>query len=338
MAAGGARLVLGEIDFAAGSGGQTSFRTNILADGPVGVGRVEGLALPLEGRFGPDGLAIGEGCVAASFRALRIEGLQLGPTRLPLCPVGPAIVWQARGGPLRAGAEIREPRLAGRLGQSPIQLAASRMRFDLDGFSSSGLAVRLGAAGAVNRLDVADLGGRFVSWGVAGSYSGLTGKLANIDLLVGEGAGRWQVRGGNLLMEGGLRVTDERVPVRFHPLLSDDFRLTLIDNHIHATGWLKHPQSGTRVSQATVEHDLRTRVVRWISQQDAALHVVGIQDADPRALHDQRAWRAVKTNQPRQIGARLRYDCGRPARKTRLNTSPASSVRGIRAVCGASTA
>ena len=31
-----------------------------------------------------DGLAIGEDCVAASFRALRIEGLQLGPTRLPL--------------------------------------------------------------------------------------------------------------------------------------------------------------------------------------------------------------------------------------------------------------
>jgi hypothetical protein len=252
MAAGGARLVLGEIDFAAGSGGRTSFRTNILTDGPVGVGRVEGLALPIEGWFGADGLAIGEGCVAASFRALRVEGLQLGPTRLPLCPVGPAIVWQARGGPLRAGAELREPRLAGRLGQSPIQLAASRMRFDLDGFSSSGLAVRLGAAGAVNRLDVADLGGRFVSGGLAGSYSGLSGKLANIDLLVGEGAGRWQMRGGNLSMEGGLRVIDERDPVRFHPLVSDDFRLTLIDNHIHATGWLKH----RRVARGSVRRPL----------------------------------------------------------------------------------
>ena len=258
MAAGGARLVLGDIDFTAASGGRTRFRTNILADGPAGAGRVEGLALPLEGRFGPDGLAIGESCVAASFRALRIEGLQLGPTRLPLCPVGPAIVWQARGGPLRAGAELRQPRLAGRLGQSPIQLASTRLRFDLEGFSASGLAVRLGPAGAVSRLDVADLSARFVGRGVAGSYSGLSGKLANLDLLVGEGAGRWQVLGGNVLMEGGIRVTDERDPVRFHPLVSDDFRLTLIDNRIHATGWLKHPQSGTRINQATIDHDLRT--------------------------------------------------------------------------------
>ena len=205
-----------------------------------------------------DGLALGEGCVNASFRALQVEGLRLGPSRLPLCPIGPALVWQARGGALRAGAELRGARFAGRLGGSPIQLAANRLRVDQDGFTSANVAIRLGASSGVNRLDLATLSGRFVSRGVSGAYSGLSGRLANVPLLISEGAGRWQVVRGNLLVEGGLRVADAVDPPRFNPLASDDFRLTLVNNRIHATGSLEHPPTGTRVALATIDHNLRT--------------------------------------------------------------------------------
>jgi len=256
--AGGARLELAEIRFAAGADGRTRFRTAVRLDGPFSGGRVTGLTLPLQGRFGRGGLAIGEGCVTAAFRELQFQSLRLAGSRLPLCPVGPALVWQAPGGGIRFGADLRSPRFAGRLGSSPIQLASTRLRVDTAGFQATALAVRLGASAGVNQLDVARLDGRFVARGVAGDFSGLSGNLANVPLLVSEGAGRWQLLGGNLAMDGRVQVADAVEPARFYPLVSDDFRLTLAGNRLHAGGWLKHPASNTRVTQATIDHNLAT--------------------------------------------------------------------------------
>jgi len=256
--AGGARLALGEIRFAAEPGGRTRFATSLRADGPLGGGRVSGLALPVRGWFGGGGFAIGEGCVAASFQALAIEGLRIGPSRLPLCATGPALAWQRPGGTFQAGAELRAPRFAGRLGQSPIRLAADRLRVDVDGFTASSAAVRLGAEPWVNRLDVASLSARFVPRGVSGAFAGLSGQIAGVPLLMSEGEGSWQVARGDVLLDGRLRIADERDPPRFHPLVSDDLRVTLVDNRIRATGWLSHPATGTRVAAARVDHQLRT--------------------------------------------------------------------------------
>ncbi|MGZ8282457.1 MAG: intermembrane phospholipid transport protein YdbH family protein [Allosphingosinicella sp.] len=258
MRAGDARLALDAISFIARPGGVTTFRTALLADGPLGGGRVAGLTLPLSGRFGPDGLALGEGCAPVAFRSLEIDQLRFGPSRLPLCPTGRALVWQARGGPVQAGAELRGPRLAGRLGQSPLLIASDRVRVGLDGFVANSLAMRLGPAAAFNRLDIATLSGRFVPQGVTGAFAGLSGKLASVPLRVDQGDGRWQYLGGDLLMQGGLRLTDAVDPIRFRPMTSDDFRLTLADNRIHANGWFEHPDSGTRITRATVDHDLAT--------------------------------------------------------------------------------
>jgi len=251
MMAGGARLALGEIVFTTGPDGRTAFRTTALLDGPFRGGRVRGLALPVSGRFGAGGFALGERCVAAAFRALQVQSLAIGPSRLSVCPVGRAMV--ANG---RIGAELRAPRLAGRLGSTPIALAADRVRVDAGGFTVARLGVRLGPAGRVNRLDVAGLTGRFGRGGAAGQFDGLSGDLANVPLLVSEGAGGWRLRGGDLTLEGRLAIADRRQPPRFHPLAGEDFRLTLAGNRIHATGALVHPASRTRVALATIDHDL----------------------------------------------------------------------------------
>ena len=256
MQAGSARLALDEVRFVAGPDGRTSFSTILAMDGPLAGGRVAGLTIPLRGRFGRDGLAIGEACVAAGFRALELGNLRLGPTRLPLCPTGPALVWQGRDGSLRAGAEWRSPRLAGRLSQSPIRVASSALRVDLQGFAAADVAVRLGEGATENRLEVSSLDGRFVSGGVTGSFAGLSGALANVPLLVDEGAGQWRMSGSRLEMDGRLRVADAADPPRFHPLVSDDFELILADNRVSANGSLQHPASGTRVAQAVIAHDL----------------------------------------------------------------------------------
>ena len=76
MQAGGARLALGDIAFAAGADGSTRFRTTAVLDGPFSGGRVAGLSLPLTGRFGRGGFTLGERCVTASFRALQVQSLR----------------------------------------------------------------------------------------------------------------------------------------------------------------------------------------------------------------------------------------------------------------------
>jgi len=250
MEAGGARLALGEIAFTAGADGRTVFRTSATLDGPFSGGRVSGLSLPLSGRIGPGGLILAEGCATAGFQALQFQNLRLGPARLPLCPVGGALF--ANG---RFGAELRAPRLAGRLGSSPITLAASRIRVQSAGFAAAGVAIRLGP----NRLDIAELSGRF--GGVpGGSFAGLSGDLAAVPLLASEGRGTWRLPGGDLALAGRITVADRQDPARFHPLAGEDFRLSLIDNRIRATGALSHPASGTRVALATIEHNLGTGV------------------------------------------------------------------------------
>lgn len=260
FAAGDARIALAPIRFRAGAGGTTRIDTAAVLSGPFNDGYVRNLALPITGSFGNGGFAFGERCVTASFESLRAAGLRLGRTRLPLCPTGRALIWKSGNGPVQGGAEIRSMRLAGRLGQTPIGIAAARMRVTLGnpGFSGSGVAIRLGQRGYVNQLDLDRLDGRFTSDGVVGTFAGGEGRLANVPLLVSKAAGRWSVIDGKVVVDGGLTVADAVDPPRFWPLETNDFHLTLIDNQIDATAWLHDPDTGTRVTRATIEHSLPT--------------------------------------------------------------------------------
>ena len=256
----GARLALGEIRFGAGGGGTTRIDTVATIDGPIEGGRVSGLVVPVSGRFGRGGFAFGESCTRVSFRALRVSGLSLGPTRLPLCPTGRALIWQSGKGGVQGGALVRQLRLAGRLGNSPVSLASSQFRFDLarKSFAGSNVAVSLGSGGALNRLDLGSLSGRIRAGGAAGVYSGLSAKLASVALRVEEGRGEWRLDGGRLAMGGNLRVVDTTVPQRILPLVSDNFRLTLAGDRIEASAGLNDPETGTHVVNTRIAHSLST--------------------------------------------------------------------------------
>lgn len=283
MQVGTARLELAPVRFGPAPGGGTRVETRALVSGPFNDGRVDGLVLPIDGRFGRGGFAFGERCTTVSFRALRAAGLRLGATSLPLCPTGRALVWRDPGGQVQAAASVRAPRLSGQLGQTPISFAAGTTRLSLaePGFTSADVAIRLGREGSENRLDLDTLAGRFTSKGVVGTFAGGEGKLNNVPLLLTEAGGNWSVLGGDVLVTGGMLVSDEQQPPRFEPLRTDDFRLTLVDNRIEATGWLNDPQTGTRVTQARIGHDLRA------GRGQAVLDVPGIRfgpDYQPEEL------------------------------------------------------
>jgi hypothetical protein len=255
---GSARLALAPIRFASTGKGLTRIASAAVIDAPFSGGAVRRLALPIEGWFGGGGFAFGEGCTPLSFQALRYGTLSLGPTRLPLCPTGRALIWKARGGAVQGGAELRRLRLAGRLGSSPLALASDRFRFDLGrpGFTGTNVAVRLGSPGYVHRLDLAALNGRFTARGLDGTFAGASGQIANVLIAVSEARGRWSVVGSRLGVNAAMRVSDASASPRFNALRSDDFTLTLANNRIEAGGWLAEPETGTRVTRATITHSL----------------------------------------------------------------------------------
>ena len=74
--------------------GSTEVSTTALLSGPFSGGRVDDLRIPISGRIGgpAGGFAFGRGGIEARFRRLQAGALRLGPTRLPICPTGPAII------------------------------------------------------------------------------------------------------------------------------------------------------------------------------------------------------------------------------------------------------
>ncbi len=246
FAAGGARLALGEIGFALAPDGRGRFRTVATLDGPVGGGRITGLNAPLAGRFGHGGFALDPTCVAAGFQALELQRLHLSPARFTLCPS-------------QNGAELRAPRFAGRLGASPITLAADRLHADTRGFTATRLAIRLRAASGAQ--PARHRGARRALWirrrGAATSQAS-PAISPRCPLLVGDGGGLWGFAGGALGLRGHFTLADRQAPARFHPLASDDLRLALVGNRLHAVATLLYPASHSRVAAATVDHDLGT--------------------------------------------------------------------------------
>lgn len=224
------------------------FATRLALDGPLAGGRIEGLVLPVAGTFG-GGVRINAGCVPLRFDRLVLPGVELAPARLALCG-GPRGLASAGG----IDGRIEAPRLAGRLGDSPLRLAAADLRFAGSGFAIDGLAARLGDGEGASRLDVARLTGQFGS-GLVGRYAGAGGTIGAVPLRVTEAAGRWRLAAGALTLDGGLRVSDTANPPRFETLVARDFELRFADGRIRAAASLRAPAQDALVTAVSLTHE-----------------------------------------------------------------------------------
>jgi hypothetical protein len=257
--AGTGRLSLDPVRFVAQSNGRSHFTTALRLDGPLPGGRLQGFFLPVDGTLGPKGaVRINTACTPVGFTSLKYESLMLEPTRLRLCPAdGGAIVTAGSTG-FALRAAIAAPQIKGRIGDSPLAITASKMRFDAPkgGFSGSDVKIALGAADARTLLELAHLTGDFTAAGMAGKLEGGAGRIGQVPLLMSGAAGSWRFGKGALEINGGLHVADSAVPDRFNPLESEDFNLTLRDNRIVATGTLVEPRSQMPVTKVDIVHDL----------------------------------------------------------------------------------
>ena len=257
-AAGGAKLTLATVRFAAGRDGWTRVSTIALLDGPFSGGRVVGLRLPIDGRFGSGGaLRFGEGCIDARFVRLTLGSMQLGPTRLPLCATNGAILTRAAGGKLGIGVASRNLRLRGTLGKSPFALDATQARLiGGNDFDLAGLRARMGRPDAPVLFNAKLLEGSFSGSGINGRFSGGDALIGKVPINLTQIAGKWRLKGGDLTLDGGLTASDRTESPRFYPLVSNNVHLTLADSRIRATGTLNHPASATRVTDVTIDHSL----------------------------------------------------------------------------------
>ena len=257
--AGGEQLALAPIQFGPGPGGSTAVSTVALLDGPFPNGRVRALRLPIQGRLGPGGsFAIGTACAVVSFNYLQMSTLQLGATRLPVCPTGPAILYKHEGGPVIANARLNSPVLNGRLGESPFHLTASNGQVSDKKFFFNSLALRLGKPESPVVFDAARLNGTFAGSNLRGDYNGGKATIGTVPLLITDAAGKWQYRKDILSVDGALTLNDRDPDPRFYPLRSNDVRLTIGGDYVRANGSLHHPASGTLVTSVDIEHKLST--------------------------------------------------------------------------------
>ena len=256
----GARLALAPARFAGLPGGGTRVDTVALLDGPLSGGAVRGLRVPVSGTVGPGGsLAFGRGCVAAGFESLRLGGLQLGRTSLPICATGQAIVFRQPDGALAVRAATRNLALNGRLGRSPFSLRAGTAAMTGSrNFFLDALAVRMGNPEAPILLNASRLNGTFRGSGINGTFTGGDAVIGRVPIRMTEMSGDWRFYRSRLSIDGALTASDMADPPRFYPLRSNDVRFTLAGDDIRANGTLVHPGSGTRVTDVSIRHQLST--------------------------------------------------------------------------------
>jgi len=256
--AGGARLALEPLRFHTTPRGAHVFTTVMTLSGPLGDGRVDTLSLPLAGAWNARGdVLLNPACTPLSFNALSMSGLALDHARLQLCPNGSALLRVANGR-VSGGARFAAPRLAGRLGGTPITIAASGATVALGdkGFAAQGLAVRLGQPERVTRLDFVELDGRFTKGAIAGTFKNGGGQIGNVPLLLSDATADWSLHDARLAVAGTMTVSDAAASARFKPLAARAVTLTLAGNRIDAKAALFPPGKDAKVADVTLTHDL----------------------------------------------------------------------------------
>jgi translocation and assembly module TamB len=253
--AGAARLALTPVRFLRSAAGELRVNTSVTLDGPINDGAVRGLHAPLDVTITANGaIRLPRGCVPLRWTALRISTASFDPAMLDLCGVG--------------GAQLRvaNPSLTGKIGDSPMAVAAQSASFEMQSsrFDLAGLDARIGGGPNPVLLHAGRLGGALGEDGkLAGTLADGTAVIGTVPLDLASIGGKWQFADGKLVLNGALRVTDQQKDARFFPLFVPDANLTLAESRIDAAGTLVATGTTEKPIQRpfariTIGHDLAT--------------------------------------------------------------------------------
>jgi translocation and assembly module TamB len=255
--AGGASLYIPGLAFNGRPGGAWSFDGRARVSGPLPGGAVEGLDLPITGRYSSSAFALYDACQNVRFDALRVSSLSLRGQTLRLCPDAGRPMLTVGNSGARFATNVANFAAQGRLGSSPISAHSANVRFTLaDGFAARDVKVALGEPDARTDFTVAMLTGMFGAKAVSGTIEGGAGQIANVPLLINEAAGDWRYLNNVLTLDSRLTVLDAAQVDRFQPMNVPDLMLALENNVITAIGNLTEPTTGTQVAGVDIRHGL----------------------------------------------------------------------------------
>lgn len=258
--AGGARIAVPSLTVAQAPSGALGFSGEMEASGPLPGGAVEGLSLPLKGRWQPGGqLAMWRECTRIGFRRLAFAELNIAGPGLTLCPPEDGAILSSGASGLRFAAGAPSLDLAGSLGETPIRLSSGPVGFAWPGtISARSLDIALGPPATASRFTISDLDAE-IGENIAGTFEDAEVRLDAVPLDIVNAAGNWDYTEGRLtLADGTFRLLDRAEPDRFEPLVARDARLTLADNIVTALADLRNPASDRIVTTADIRHDLST--------------------------------------------------------------------------------
>lgn len=258
-AAGDASLALPQFEALWNGRGGLSFTGAARLSGPLPGGRVEGLALPLQGRWSQSGgVAMYDGCQKVRVERFRLSNFVSGPQVMTLCPDRGRPMLRSGERGLQLAARLSGPaRVRGRLGASDLALTAGAVRIEFPGaarLTDVDLLIGPGASGT--HITAGDfsvgLGG-----GLGGAYADAEATIGAVPLVLTRGSGTWSFADSVLDVQGDeWLLRDRQAPARFQPLITDDMHLTLAGGRIAVTGVLDEPQTSRPVVRVAIAHDL----------------------------------------------------------------------------------
>lgn len=269
--AGQASLAVPRLAFEGAPGHVWQINGQARLSGPLPGGFVSGLDLPISGTVDASGLSLYSSCQNFRFQSVTYGSLNLKGQSLQLCPDrGRSLLATGRSG-TRFAANLANANASGSLGNTPMDMRAATVRFDLsEGFAARNVALSLGSQESRTELAMAVITGGFRGEGMAGTLEGGTGKIGNVPLDISDAAGNWRYLAGALQLDGSARVSDAEASgeERFRPLAAKDMQIALEDGIITAIGGLYEPTTGRKVSDADIRHILATGTGRALLAVD----------------------------------------------------------------------
>lgn len=254
--AGSAQLKIPALAFSPTRQGGTNIDGRIILTGPLGDGQITGLQVPVSGYVGRNGnFALFRQCINLQFASLRTASLYAGPSSARLCPQGSAIV-SGSGSNVNVAANAPSLKLNGKVGNTPLAISSGALGYSrAQGLTAQNVGIRLGVPGSMTRLDMAVLSAGFGRT-INGRIEGASGQIANVPLLMEKIEGDWRYENGEFLADASLLVRDEQPVERFRPMVSNDVNLRFDGKDVAATGWLREPETMTKVATIDVLHTL----------------------------------------------------------------------------------
>ena len=252
----GGSISLSTLAFEGGARRPWRFKGQVTVTGPLLGGTVSGLSLPLDGLISDGALSMNAACTNVRYNGLSTGALRLPADTLRACPQRGSILNVANG-TTRFALTIPALNVDGMLGATALTAGGRNIAYDLQqGFGAQDVAIALGRQGGQSRFSIARLDGRLDGSGITGTISGGAGQIGDVPLLISEAAGTWRWQDSALGLDAALFVSDAQQVDRFNPLRVPDFQLTLSNNMISAIGSLREPESGIKVADAQIEHNL----------------------------------------------------------------------------------